>query len=118
MNTTVNNYYPNYLVVHDLSKDELYGLLDNTKGIFIIPIYTKTVQNVPDFSNAPKSEYFITPFYSGGNKKIARRYVEKVLDMLYADDYLAWKPVRDYVAKQVDEKGFRETMMVKIPNNF
>ena len=36
MNTAVSKYFPNYLVVHDLSKDELYRLLETTKGVFII----------------------------------------------------------------------------------
>lgn len=116
------NHNPNYVVCYDMSKDDLYDLvklLYESKA-FIIPIYTKEVKDVPDFSDAhllENNEYLIKPFYVGSNNEIAIQYVARTVEMITQDDYLYWKPVRDYVDGQVREKGWKETMMIKLPNN-
>lgn len=104
-----------------MSKECLYSVVKilYPQGIFIIPIYTKEVSDVPDFIDAHQlenNEYLIKPFYAGGNSEIIEGYLSKTVDMLSYDDYLAWKPVRDYVDKQVGEKGWKETMMIKLSN--
>lgn len=107
------------MVCYDMSKEDLYSVLETlyNLGIFVIPIYTKGIKDIPIFSDEPKSEYFIKPFYAGGNSDIIEGYLSKTVDMLSFDDYLAWKPVRDYVYEQVREKGWKETMRVKYPNS-
>lgn len=110
-----------YVVCYDMSKEDLYSVVKTLyrQCIFIIPIYTKGVGDVPDFSDAyhlENNEYLIKPFYAGSDSEIIEGYLSKAVDMISNDDYLAWKPVRDYVDEQVREKGWKETMMVKLPN--
>lgn len=112
---------PNYVVCYDMSKEDLYDLVKYLydSQAFIIPIYTKEVKDVPDFSDAhllENNEYLIKPFYVGNNPELTEQYVSKTVDMISQNDYLAWKPVRDYVDSQVREKGWKETMMIKLPN--
>ena len=110
-----------YVVCYDMSKEDLYSVVKTLypQGIFIIPVYTKEVSDVPNFSDAyqlENNEYLIKPFYAGSNSEIIEGYLSKTVDMLSYDDYLSWKPVRDYVDEQVREKGWKETMMIKLPN--
>lgn len=110
-----------YVVCYDMSKEDLYSVVKTLypQGIFIISIYTKEIEDVPDFSDAHQlenNEYLIRPFYAGGNSEIIEGYLSKTVDMISYDYYLAWKPFRDYVDEQVREKGWKETMMIKLPN--
>ena len=82
-----NNNVPSYVVCYDMGKDDLYDLvkaLYESKA-FIIPIYTKKVNDVPDFSDAlelENNEYLITPFYAGSNSEVIKGYLTKTVDML------------------------------------
>lgn len=115
------NNTPNHVVCYNMGKGDLYDLVKvmyDCKA-FIIPIYTKEVKDVPDFSDAnllENNEYLIKPFYAGSSNEIAIQYVAMTVEMITQDDYLYWKPVRDYVDGQVREKGWKETMMIKLPN--
>lgn len=125
METRLNKLpkYPNYMVVHDLSKDELYSLADSVRGsnVFVIPIYTKSVDEMVDFSDyspITHSEYIVRPFYVGDNKELEREIVKRAIDDLYKsfdDDF--WKPLKELVDKEIEEKGWKETMRVKYPNS-
>lgn len=115
--------YPNYMVVHDLDKDELYSLADSVRGsnVFVIPIYTKSVDEMIDFSDynpVTHSEYIVRPFYVGDNKELEREIVKRSIDDLYKsfDDDL-WKPLKELVDNEIEEKGWKETMRVKYPNS-
>lgn len=126
METILNEIpkYPNYMVVHDLSKDELYSLADSVRSsnVFVIPIYTKSVDEMIDFSDynpITHSEYIVRPFYVGDNKELEREIVKRSIDDLYKGfeeaDY--WFPLKELVCSEIEEKGWKETMRVKYPNS-
>ena len=87
-----NNNVPSYVVCYDMGKDDLYDLMKvlfESKA-FIIPVYTKKVNDVPDFSDAlelENNEYLITPFYAGSNLEVVEGYLTKIVDVLSYDDY-------------------------------
>lgn len=110
----IPKYFPDYIVVHNNSLDDIQTLLQDSivSRTFVIPIYTGEVEDIPDFSSLPESEYLVTPFYAGDNPELVLEYIQRTIQMFY-DDYDAWKPVRDLINQEIQEKGFKETMRVK-----
>lgn len=90
---------PNYVVCYVMSKEDLYDLANclYDSQAFIIPIYTKEVKDVSDFSDAhllDNSQYLIKPFYAGNNPELTKQYVSKTVDMMkYEDERLFFKGV-------------------------
>lgn len=87
---STKRYYPNYMVVHNMTKDELYTLADAVRGsdVFVIPVYTKSVDDFPDFSDynyLTNSEYIVKPLYVGDNLELERLCIKNTVEMLYKE---------------------------------
>ena len=85
----IPKYYPDYIVAHNNTIEGITTLLGDSiiSRTFVIPIYTESVEDVPDFSKLPESEYLITPFYAGDNPELVLGYIKRTVEMLYSFSY-------------------------------
>lgn len=89
------NYYPNYMVLHDLNKEDLYRIAESVSdfGVVVIPIYTRGVYEVVDFSDYNHIDFsgnIIRPFYVGDNKELEREVVSRTINMIYEQIERKW----------------------------